>query len=116
MKSEADASGQTFGQKVEEFLRFAADLAERAQFALSVSDEEEDTVDPLERYFASIQGHDAGTRVSFGGGRTPRISEVVSTAHGGTGTATRERLQSRLDDTGAAPRGKSPDGWTVRPP
>jgi hypothetical protein len=54
MKSEADASGQTFGQKVEEFLRFAADLAERAQFALSVSDEEEDTVDPLERYFASV--------------------------------------------------------------
>ena len=98
MDSEADASGQTFRQKIEEFLRFAADLAERTRFALSVNDAEEDTVDPLEHYFAGIERHrnldadDAGTRVTFGGGRTPRISEVVRTAHGGTGKATRERL------------------------
>ncbi len=97
MDSEADASGQTFRQKVEEFLRFAADLAERARFALSASDNE-DAVDPLEHYFAGIERHrdsdadDAGSRVTFGGERTPRISEVVRIAHGGTGKATRERL------------------------
>jgi len=98
MDSEADASGQTFRQKVEEFLRFAADLAERARFAPSPSDEEEDAVDPLEHYFAAFErrrdsdADDAGTRVRFGGGRTPRISEVVRIAHGGTAKATRERL------------------------
>ena len=98
MDSKADASGQTFRQKVTEFLRFAADLAERARFAPSPGDEEEDAVDPLEDYFAGIERHrdsdadDAGTRVTLGGGRTPRISEVVRIAHGGTGKATRERL------------------------
>jgi hypothetical protein len=100
LESGRDDTGLTFQRKVQEFLRFAAELAERSRFAQIDREEsgDDEEGDPLEEYFAGLAGHSGvgagqdGTDVYVMTGRTQRLSNVVRIAHGDTAGDTRERL------------------------
>ena len=101
IEGNTDASGLSFPARVQEFLGFAAELAERARFAPRDTDgDDSEAVDPLTDYFRGVAGHARGrasddgahTGIAVGGARRPRVSDVVRIAHGETPRDTRERL------------------------
>ncbi|MCX7632588.1 MAG: helicase-related protein [Turneriella sp.] len=76
---ERDSSGQSYRDKIREFLRFSAELAEHAQFTDSMAEKEDrETPNPLLEYLEAAGGH--------------TLSDLVRSVDGATDQDTRNRL------------------------
>ncbi len=94
LMSASDASAMSMGRRVEEFLRFAREFAERSQIH-AADDENRETVDPLREYLhalaVQVRGGTDDEEGNAGSG-SYRVQQPVRMVYGETKRETRERL------------------------